>query len=154
VLVDGCVPTADWPNIVQIKEKFGRLCVYAHWDPKYGLFGEVDALIRAAELRSSELCEKCGATGAKLRTGRPWIRTLCEQCNDVFKQEQLEATQQFTYICAACGEFMTTILRGVLDSGTVLRCVCGGETVVDLDTPQRREQRLKREQQDGKRASG
>lgn len=43
------------------------------------------------------------------------------------------------YLCAGCGAPATAPIGAVLDSGTVLHgCPCGAETVVDLDTPEKR----------------
>ena len=41
------------------------------------------------------------------------------------------------YLCAACGAPAYAAIDSI-DSGTTLTCECGGKTVVDLDTPERR----------------
>lgn len=58
----------------QVKEKWGTLCFYTGPAP-----AEAIALIRAAETRSSEVCQDCGAAGQE-RDGN-WVRVLCEDCN-------------------------------------------------------------------------
>jgi len=63
----------------QVKEKFGGLRVYLascrHPD--------VNALIRAAEVRAQETCEDCGAPGRiRNRAGRIWLQCLCDVCVD------------------------------------------------------------------------
>ena len=85
----------------QIKEKFGTLRFYYHFEGQKPGISAIDflgqgslrisggdvpihktiaAIVRKWEERSAEICEKCGKPG-KLRKDRPWIRTLCEECN-------------------------------------------------------------------------
>ena len=52
------------------------------------------------------------------------------------------------YICAACGEIVEVPLAAVepLDSGTTMTCPrCGGDTIVDLSTPEERRRKYLRE---------
>lgn len=78
-------------TVMQVKEKFGLLRIYAvvpapkgHW---------IDALIRAVEHASGHTCEECGEDGqdgwdsVKNRphwkattSGKGWMRTLCKPC--------------------------------------------------------------------------
>lgn len=45
------------------------------------------------------------------------------------------------YLCAVCGGFAYVAIDSI-DSGTTLTCgKCGGKTVIDLDTPERRAER-------------
>ncbi|MGB5110663.1 MAG: hypothetical protein WBO08_03200 [Mycobacterium sp.] len=60
----------------QIKEKFGELRVYTTHDTH----PEVEALITAAERRSRETCEACGAAGTMHKSHDGWLRTLCPPC--------------------------------------------------------------------------
>lgn len=68
------------PQIVafQIKERFGTLRFYA-----IGGFTEKQGgMISFAEALSARVCEQCGSNrDVKLREG-PWIRTLCEPCDN------------------------------------------------------------------------
>jgi hypothetical protein len=60
------------PAILQVKEKFGQLRVYA-----VALTDEQGALIDAAEAESARICEHCGSP-AVLRTDG-WMRTRCDR---------------------------------------------------------------------------
>ena len=87
--------------IDQIKEKFGTLRFYYHFKgQKPGietidllgmgslriskgdtpLCSKIAAIVTKWEDKSTTVCEKCGKPG-KLRKDRPWIRTLCDDCN-------------------------------------------------------------------------
>jgi len=59
------------PTIDQIKEKFGRLRIYAN-----GGSAEVESYIDFAEAISAKTCDKCGAPGPQ----RCWPRSLCRNC--------------------------------------------------------------------------
>ena len=63
----------DYPEAVQVKEKFGGLRFYIE-----GATDEICAAITAAEAKSDETCEVCGRPGKKTNSG--WIRTLCDNC--------------------------------------------------------------------------
>jgi len=77
----------EQPQVVafQIKEKFGTLRFYSNAtsDMQHGF-------IRLVESLSSHVCEVCGTTSmgstknVKLRDG-PWIRTLCDACEEKCK---------------------------------------------------------------------
>ena len=69
-------------EVVQVKEKFGRLRFY------YGLEGADgvvnDALrqaVHAVETASAHCCERCGATGSLDEKGG-WLSTRCPNCSD------------------------------------------------------------------------
>lgn len=66
----------NYPRYVQIKEKFGTLCLYM-------TFG-TDAMYevtRKYEHMSATTCETCGANGPDVkRRGRGWIYTACLMC--------------------------------------------------------------------------
>src|SRR5258708_5433855 len=65
-------------KLAQIKEKFGTMRYYIHGVPKeLGVFEELHRLIREAEIKSSTICESCGAPGV-LRGGG-WLKTLCDE---------------------------------------------------------------------------
>lgn len=64
--------------VVQVKEKWGGLCVYPSWDgvPDTGknhraTFDALDAI----EEESRRTCERCGAPGWLVGDG--WVKTLC-----------------------------------------------------------------------------
>ena len=63
------------PSILQMKEKFGTLRVYA-----IGGAG-VHELIEFAELMSAVTCETCGAPGTVRVSKRSWIKTRCDACD-------------------------------------------------------------------------
>jgi hypothetical protein len=70
-------------RVLQIKEKFGGLCYYVQTSPGYEMTGDYMndpfyAPIRAAEARSTTICEDCGTDG-ELRPGG-WVVTLCDAC--------------------------------------------------------------------------
>lgn len=60
-------------KIVQIKEKFGTLRIYAHNSTI-----EINKLIREAEITSFTTCEVCGELATLDRT-KSWWKTLCEK---------------------------------------------------------------------------
>lgn len=64
--------------VLQVKEKFGGLRFYVG-SVSNEVAKEVFAAIDAAEARSLEICEECGAAG-KLREDRRWLATLCDAC--------------------------------------------------------------------------
>lgn len=62
-------------EIIQIKEKFGSLRVYAH----NAALGSEDLIIEA-ELASLTICEYCGKPDSCERNIRSWLITLCDGC--------------------------------------------------------------------------
>lgn len=79
--------------IVQVKEKFGGLRIYAEgpeWTPEYGHF------LADLERQSFLICEQCGGPG--LRRHFNWIQTLCNECTqkyiDTYKEEYGTEPQQ------------------------------------------------------------
>jgi len=63
-------------RVVQIKEKFGTLRLYMDGS----LHEDIQAIIRTAENKSSQTCERCGAPGT--RRGKGWIVTQCDNCEE------------------------------------------------------------------------
>jgi hypothetical protein len=61
-------------QVVQVKEKFGTLRVYAN-----GATDEILTLIDMAEDASGRICEMCGKEGTTSVDGG-WVYTNCEQC--------------------------------------------------------------------------
>lgn len=61
-------------KIYQVKEKFGRLVIYA---APYN-DATIRALVEEASKEASDTCEKCGAKDAVLRPDIGWVRTLCD----------------------------------------------------------------------------
>jgi len=78
------VEPIPFPNITQIKEKFGGLCFYISGgdDTIYGM-------ISLAESLSYRTCEFCGTTKDVGRT-QGWITTCCKPCLD--SNERLQNT--------------------------------------------------------------
>jgi hypothetical protein len=68
-------------EIIQVKEKFGSLRVYAD-----NSSDEIDNLITKAEAESIKTCERCGNEG-KLVSKRGWWRTICDSCGVEAGQE-------------------------------------------------------------------
>lgn len=60
-------------QITQIKEKFGRLRIYANTTSP-----RIRELIKEAELKSHTTCEICGQPG-KLISDNGWLKTRCEK---------------------------------------------------------------------------
>ena len=102
-------------------------------------------------------CPSCGpAQGTRLYTGghaeecsvcrTPLLtdeekRGTCSGCATE-REERAMMPDTICYLCAGCGAPASASVGAVLDSGTVLLgCPCGGETVVDLDTPEVRTRR-------------
>ncbi len=86
-----------WPRVLQIKEKFGRLCFYlsAGEDSDEGNFSaevvgqivslrpvpniaSIHKLCRDAEKQSLTICEGCGCSATLRDDG--WMRVLCDKC--------------------------------------------------------------------------
>ena len=63
----------EFPDVlmVQVKEKFGSLCLYHH----EGFDGSIDKECEIRE-RSSHMCEECGKP-TESREIRGWVWTLC-----------------------------------------------------------------------------
>lgn len=62
-------------EISQIKERFGMLCIYVHNAP-----GEIIDMIREAEAKSVNICERCGKPASRIKSKSSWIYTLCSDC--------------------------------------------------------------------------
>jgi hypothetical protein len=60
--------------ILQIKEKWGRLCFYIG-----SYYGDADKIIGKYEHMSKTVCETCGENGETQHRGS-WLRTLCDKC--------------------------------------------------------------------------
>lgn len=59
----------------QVKEKFGRLCIYLSSGENQFINGSV----ACAGLISTYTCEQCGDAGNTIRIGG-WLTTLCQTC--------------------------------------------------------------------------
>jgi hypothetical protein len=70
------VDSLDNFRFFQIKQKFGKLRVYADGGPR-----EIYDFISMAEVESSKTCERCGSVSDVKQTGR-WIETLCASCRE------------------------------------------------------------------------
>lgn len=77
----------------QVKEKYGTLRFYFHWEENEGVerngdakskeedWHMVEGMVWLAENQSAHICEKCGSFDGKLRTGG-WWKTLCDSCQE------------------------------------------------------------------------
>jgi hypothetical protein len=65
--------TAETFRIRQVKEKFGELRFYCDSSVP------IQDLIQQATLKSTSICEECGAAGQFMQNARLWLRTLCEK---------------------------------------------------------------------------
>jgi hypothetical protein len=61
-------------KFLQIREKFGGLRADI-WEYLPGISEVIDEI----EMQSETICERCGKPG-KLKEGRAWYKTLCEDC--------------------------------------------------------------------------
>jgi len=73
------IPEEEYPEAMQVKEKFGGLRFYIG-----SATDEVFAAIDEAEAKSVKTCETCGQPGRQV--GEGWIVTICEACEK--KNEQ------------------------------------------------------------------
>lgn len=77
-----------YPQVIadQIKEKFGGLRFYIHYDEPYDPMVEkyryLEGMIHFAEQMSFQICEKCGEKGKTINTGC-WSSTSCEKCLEI-----------------------------------------------------------------------
>lgn len=69
---EGLAIVAGRGRLVQVKEKYGTLCLYAESDAESG---DMFDLLWAIEARSAQICEKCGEPGKIVGAG--WYRTAC-----------------------------------------------------------------------------
>lgn len=72
-------------QVVQVKEKYGDLCVYVHGGDK-----EVHDLIKEAEKKAGTTCEVCGRPGTNREVAR-WYKTEC----DLHYKQRLWRVQEF-----------------------------------------------------------
>lgn len=70
----------DYPEAMQVKEKFGTLRFYTG-----PATDEIFAAIDAAEAKSAKTCETCGEPGRQVGGG--WIVTICEACENERSRE-------------------------------------------------------------------
>jgi hypothetical protein len=73
-----------YPDVVQVKEKFGGLRFYSSCDES--LSKTMYSLIDKAEAESFKICEVCGSkesvTTAVTSASNWWIRSICQKCRD------------------------------------------------------------------------
>lgn len=71
----GCTEfTPYYPEVVQVKSKFGGLRYYMH-----GATDTMNKLIDKAEKKSYNTCELCGSPGQE-HSVRGWYWTICKKC--------------------------------------------------------------------------
>ncbi len=78
-----------WPRVLQIKEKFGTLRFYID----ISAFDATDLelvrnMISAAETKSLEICEECGAPGTLYKNG--WMYVKCPECEAALRKKEME----------------------------------------------------------------
>jgi hypothetical protein len=80
--------SADWPEVVIVKQKFGTLRVSFGYDESNDIPGKdvsdaIRQLIDVASVRSATICEQCSAPARSVQTHpkRPWLKTLCLACH-------------------------------------------------------------------------
>lgn len=104
-------------EVVQIKEKFGKLRFYYSFEgiscglqaidflgwaslrfepqsdeddeKKKKLRHDIAKLVRSYEKLSANICEYCGKTGT-IRMDMPWVKTLCDDCYDAYLRKREE----------------------------------------------------------------
>ena len=62
----------EYPQVQQIKEKFGGLRIYLSIEDEY-----IHGIINMAEAMAVRTCEVCGAKGTM--RGGSWLKTLCDE---------------------------------------------------------------------------
>ena len=76
-------------HAVQIKEKWGRLRVYALVEPKpdiesnedpQKIIAEFQELLKHCKKETDSTCERCGCSDKPLYTTKGWIKYVCEEC--------------------------------------------------------------------------
>lgn len=66
-------PEADAFYVSQVKQKFGRLCIYLEGPIEHPLYEQLSNLAAEAESKATELCEFCGAPGKPPSGGYLWV---------------------------------------------------------------------------------
>jgi len=67
-------------QILQIKEKYGFLCIYATNIPTSPFIStSIFDYIYETEIKSKNICEICGEKG-KMRYDKNWFRVRCDKC--------------------------------------------------------------------------
>jgi ribosomal protein L37E len=77
------VPRNEWPQSIQIKEKFGTLRYYTSM-PNVDGASDIQSTIGKAEDKSATTCERCGEPGHTFFTG--WAHTYCTSCEEWYAQ--------------------------------------------------------------------
>jgi len=72
----------DIPRAFQVKEKFGGLRFYM--DGKSTK--EMNEAISEAEQKADKTCERCSSGGQIVKNGRGWVKTLCSNCHNKWRQ--------------------------------------------------------------------
>ncbi len=83
------ISNRKWPRVLQIKEKFGVLRFYVD----ISAFDVTDLelvrnMISAAETKSLEICEDCGAPGTLYKSG--WMYVKCPDCEAALRKKEME----------------------------------------------------------------
>ena len=73
-------------DVVQIKEKFGGLRYYLrYYDLTDEQIQQFEFTVRAAEMKSYETCEDCGAPAKLCSPKRYWMKTICLPCQEKYE---------------------------------------------------------------------
>jgi len=108
-------------------------------DTKLPLTGaDLDAIVMTATIATAgPWQERILALVAEVRRLRAERDEQTEAKEAAYQMVGRLRARPLSYLCAACGRPAHAAIDSI-DSGTTLTCECGGKTVVDLDTPERR----------------
>lgn len=70
-------PDAERLVVMEIKAKFGKLRFYYSLEDANALVLDIRSIVEAATLRSTTICQECGAPGERAVLGS-WVASLCE----------------------------------------------------------------------------
>lgn len=79
--IETLIKDDNYPEVHQIKEKFGGLRFYVGSMTEDN-YKQIHGATLLAEYMSYEICEKCGSTDNVEVDESGWIRTLCEECRN------------------------------------------------------------------------
>ena len=68
-------------QVIQVKEKYGELCVYLNY-----YYKEIEDIISEYEEKSCYICEECGEKG-EIRNINNWYTALCDKHYAEYKEK-------------------------------------------------------------------
>ena len=74
-------------RIMQIKEKYGRLCFYTNW-----VTNSINGIINKYDKISAHTCISCGAPATKISKG--WISPWCDKCSKDMQGEFIKISEK------------------------------------------------------------